>query len=71
MRAPLQSQGAGRLLADWQRINVALTRAQHKMVLVGHAATLRTVPLLAGLLDLVEQRGWRVPLGGVQGLSLV
>eukprot|EP00983_Pelagomonas_calceolata_P133671 1161984-Pelagomonas_calceolata.AAC.2 len=32
---------AGRLLADWQRLNVALTRAKHKLVMVGCAATLQ------------------------------
>jgi len=32
---------AGRLLADWQRLNVALTRAKHKLIMLGCAATLQ------------------------------
>lgn len=49
---------AGRLLSDWQRLNVALTRARCKLVLLGSAETLSAVPLFAELLRLVRQRGW-------------
>lgn len=56
------ARDAGRLLADWQRLNVALTRARHKLVMVGSAATLKTVPLLAALLELVGRRGWLMQL---------
>jgi DNA replication ATP-dependent helicase Dna2 len=52
----------GRLLADWQRINVAVTRAKHKLVMIGCADTLRGTPLLGALLDMVEARAWRVAL---------
>ena len=53
---------AGRLLSDWQRINVALTRAKHKLLLVGCAECLRSLPLLGALLGEVERRGWRQQL---------
>lgn len=53
---------AGRLLADWRRINVAITRARHKLVLLGSASTLRSIPLFQHLLDLVQERGWYIPL---------
>jgi len=53
---------AGRLLSDWQRINVALTRAKHKLVLVGCAESLRPLPMLGALLDEVDRRGWRLKL---------
>ena len=53
---------AGRLLSDWQRINVALTRAKHKLLLVGCAESLRSLPLLGALLGEVELRGWRQQL---------
>ncbi|KAF5826217.1 AAA domain-containing protein [Dunaliella salina] len=53
---------AGRLLADWQRLNVALTRAKHKLVMVGCAATLQEIPLLSSMLQMVEKNGWRLPL---------
>ncbi|KAG2439348.1 hypothetical protein HXX76_004707 [Chlamydomonas incerta] len=49
-------RGAGRLLADWQRLNVALTRARTKLLLVGSAATASSIPLLAELLRLLMDR---------------
>jgi len=63
---------AGRLLADWQRVNVAITRARAKLLLVGSARTLASVPLLATLLAAAERGGWllRLPadaLGGGAG----
>ena len=36
----------GDLLSDWHRINVALTRAKTKLVLVGSLSTLTKHPLL-------------------------
>ncbi len=53
---------AGRLLADWQRLNVAVTRARHKLVLLGSGSTIASVPLLAELVALVKQRGWWMAL---------
>jgi DNA replication ATP-dependent helicase Dna2 len=53
---------AGKLLQDWRRINVAITRAKRKLLLLGDAATLRSIPLFARLLDLVRQHGWYLPL---------
>ena len=53
------AQGAaGKLLADWRRINVALTRAKHKLVLVGCGATVSSVPLFDIMLDSMRSRGW-------------
>ena len=31
----------GELLIDWRRINVALTRAKHKLIMIGSPSTLR------------------------------
>ena len=53
---------AGKLLQDWRRINVALTRARGKLLLVGDAATLGTLPLFERLLALVRGRGWYLQL---------
>ncbi|RHY27903.1 hypothetical protein DYB32_007175 [Aphanomyces invadans] len=50
----------GDLLLDWRRINVALTRAKDKLVLVGSLTTLRASPVLHALLDLVDQENWRI-----------
>lgn len=47
---------ASSLLGDWHRINVALTRAKKKLVMVGSCRTLSKVPLLKLLLDKVEEQ---------------
>jgi len=62
---------AGRLLADWQRLNVALTRAKHKLVMVGCAATLQEIPLLSSMLQMVERNGWRLSLSEALATSEV
>lgn len=57
------SQGAtGQLLTDWQRINVALTRAKYKLLMVGCSDTLQGVPVLAAALDIVVRQGGRLQL---------
>ena len=56
------ARSAGHLLADWRRVNVALTRAKCKLVLVGSPATLASVPLFAELLELVREKGWLIQL---------
>ncbi len=48
----------GRLLADVRRVNVALTRAKHKLVLLGSANTVTCTPVLASLLHLLRQHSW-------------
>jgi DNA replication ATP-dependent helicase Dna2 len=53
---------AGQLLADWQRLNVALTRARVKLLVVGSARTLAGVPLLARLVGMAREGGWLVQL---------
>ncbi|KAF8326832.1 AAA domain-containing protein [Cantharellus anzutake] len=55
----------GDLLRDWRRINVALTRARSKLVVIGSRNTLKVEPLLAKFLALIDKRGWilRLPKG--------
>jgi len=57
-----EARRPGRLLADARRVNVAITRAKAKLVLVGHAPTLRTLPLFETMLGECERRGWVVPV---------
>ena len=50
----------GQLLQDWRRINVAVTRAKSKLVLLGNSNTLKQAPLLAALLDYFAFRHQRL-----------
>ncbi|EOA38778.1 hypothetical protein CARUB_v10011024mg [Capsella rubella] len=47
---------ASSLLGDWHRINVALTRAKKKLIMVGSQRTLSKVPLLMLLLNKVKEQ---------------
>ncbi|KAJ4460330.1 putative DNA replication ATP-dependent helicase/nuclease DNA2 [Paratrimastix pyriformis] len=53
----------GDLLQDWRRLNVALTRARHKLILVGSWRTIsRGGPFLQALLEAVKRWGRIVDL---------
>ena len=52
----------GDLLKDWRRVNVALTRAKSKLVILGSRQTLRNNDLLERFLDLVDEKGWSLDL---------
>ncbi|XP_052600809.1 DNA replication ATP-dependent helicase/nuclease DNA2 [Peromyscus californicus insignis] len=41
----------GELLKDWRRLNVAITRAKHKLILLGSVSSLRRFPPLERLFD--------------------
>lgn len=44
----------GTLLQDWRRINVLLTRAKTKLVLIGSVSTLQTVPIIHQLFSILK-----------------
>lgn len=54
----------GTLLADWRRVNVALTRAKHKLLIAGSLSTLRVedLGLLSNVLALLCESGCAVSL---------
>ncbi|CAM6033109.1 unnamed protein product [Sphagnum compactum] len=64
-------QTSGSLLGDWHRINVAITRAKKKLVMIGSQSTLSTTPLLRLLVQQVEDMGGllQLPLGAATSLS--
>ena len=53
-----ESRVVGELLKDWRRINVALTRARTKLLILGSKSTLMGNGLLKSLVMLMESRGW-------------
>ena len=52
------SQVVGDLLKDWRRVNVALTRARTKLLVLGSKNTLVGNELLRDLIRLMEGTGW-------------
>ncbi|KAJ1272512.1 hypothetical protein BS78_06G207100 [Paspalum vaginatum] len=58
VRSTANSRASGSsLLGDWHRINVLLTRAKKKLIMVGSRGTLSTIPLLRLLVDKVAEVG--------------
>jgi DNA replication ATP-dependent helicase Dna2 len=56
------SSTVGDLLKDQRRVNVALTRARSKLLLLGSEKTLAANPLLRDILALCRARGWVLDL---------
>uniref|UniRef100_A0A672GL39 DNA replication ATP-dependent helicase/nuclease n=1 Tax=Salarias fasciatus TaxID=181472 RepID=A0A672GL39_SALFA len=55
VRSTADEGSLGELLKDWRRLNVAITRAKHKLLMVGSASTLRRYTPLEKLLDHLQQ----------------
>ena len=55
------SGNVGELLKDWRRINVAITRSKHKLVMIGSKETLSFSLILNELLNLIESKYWIIP----------
>ncbi|KAL6843952.1 hypothetical protein ACP4OV_026523 [Aristida adscensionis] len=58
VRSSMNSKASGSsLLGDWHRINVLLTRAKKKLIMVGSHGTLSAIPLLRLLVEKVAEIG--------------
>ncbi|RLN74259.1 hypothetical protein BBJ28_00009017, partial [Nothophytophthora sp. Chile5] len=68
-----EEKRVGELLTDWRRINVALTRAKQKLLLVGSQSTLSGGSALFQVLSRVVQQqlwGFKLPRDAVESLRL-
>ncbi|USW46949.1 Putative PD-(D/E)XK endonuclease-like domain superfamily, DNA replication factor Dna2 [Septoria linicola] len=52
----------GDLLKDWRRVNVALTRARSKLVVLGSRRTLKNTELLDKMMNMMDNKGWTMDL---------
>lgn len=64
-----EAQNIGDLLKDWRRVNVALTRARTKLLVLGSKSTLVANDLLNAVVVLMEGKGWwfDLPKGAGEG----
>ena len=64
-----ENQTVGDLLKDWRRVNVALTRARTKLLVLGSKTTLVGNELLKDFVKLMEGKGWwyDLPIGACEG----
>lgn len=51
-------QDPGKLLGDLRRVNVAVTRAQSKLVLIGDSSTLVNLDLFSGIIQFMRGKQW-------------
>jgi DNA replication ATP-dependent helicase Dna2 len=63
-----EQKNVGDLLKDWRRINVSLTRARTKLLVIGSRETLKGNELLGSFLQLMEEKGWdfEIPKGALE-----
>ena len=60
----------GSLLADLNRLNVSLTRAKSKLIMVGNLETLSRGDVLASLFSILEKKSWiyKIPAGDYEAI---
>ncbi|XP_071344217.1 DNA replication ATP-dependent helicase/nuclease DNA2 [Trachinotus anak] len=62
VRSTAEEGKLGELLKDWRRLNVAITRAKHKLLMVGSATTLRRYTPVEKLLNHLQQENMMIQL---------
>lgn len=48
----------GSLLKEWRRVNVAITRAKSKLIIVGSKSTLQSLKTIDAFMNILASRGW-------------
>lgn len=64
-----QDQGNQTILHDLRRLTVAVTRAKHKLIIVGDSVTLKRYPPFVKLLNALEEHQWIRLCFGKDGLD--
>ncbi|KAH3679164.1 hypothetical protein WICMUC_001175 [Wickerhamomyces mucosus] len=49
---------AGSLIKEWRRLNVAITRAKSKLIIVGSKKTLQNLKTIDAFMNILDSRGW-------------
>ncbi|KAG7775455.1 hypothetical protein KL930_003655 [Ogataea haglerorum] len=49
---------AGELLREWRRVNVAMTRAKSKLIILGSEKLMKTIPQFEGFMSLLSSHNW-------------
>ncbi|XP_068443578.1 DNA replication ATP-dependent helicase/nuclease DNA2 isoform X2 [Clinocottus analis] len=62
VRSTAEEGNLGELLKDWRRLNVAITRAKHKLLMVGSITTLRRYAPVEKLLNHLQQENMIIQL---------
>ncbi|XP_053174097.1 DNA replication ATP-dependent helicase/nuclease DNA2 [Scomber japonicus] len=62
VRSTAEEGNLGELLKDWRRLNVAITRAKHKLLMVGSASTLRRYAPVEKLLNHLQKENMIIQL---------
>uniref|UniRef100_A0A1A7X498 DNA replication ATP-dependent helicase/nuclease n=2 Tax=Iconisemion striatum TaxID=60296 RepID=A0A1A7X498_9TELE len=62
VRSTAEEGHLGELLKDWRRLNVAITRAKHKLLMVGSVTTLRRYSPVEKLLNHLQQENMIIQL---------
>lgn len=56
------AEQVGGLLRDWRRVNVAITRAKMKLLVLGSRRTLSVLSLFQQLFEMAERSGWLIAI---------
>ncbi|XP_034080188.1 DNA replication ATP-dependent helicase/nuclease DNA2 isoform X1 [Gymnodraco acuticeps] len=70
VRSTSEDGNLGELLKDWRRLNVAITRAKHKLLMVGSISTLRRYAPVEKLLSHLQQENMVIQLPPAAHMAL-